>query len=75
MTYPTSHPLDKLIGPAQLCSREDFYLVGLALRMAAHAQSLGACSKQYEKEYTILRKKAQKFMDRYGLDPQDFHQP
>lgn len=72
MTYHQPGKLPPLNGPANCLVREDFYLIGIGLRMARALRAAGETDREFGKDYATLLVKARKFIERYELDPADF---
>ena len=80
--YPSSEKFYSAIGPYQNLAREDFILIGVGLRLAAFIELLDghllegiklSNPSHLARDVEMLRRKAEKFQERYDLNPKDFH--
>lgn len=71
MSYPTPSKLPTIIGPSNCLVREDFFLIGIGLRMAEALAARGEDSEMFKHDLHTLNVKAQKFIERYDLNPKD----
>lgn len=72
MPYPQTNPLPRILGPTNSLIREDFTLIGIGLRMGQALRAAGESDPRFLKDLKTLESKAQKFIERYDLNPIDY---